>query len=148
MEYRYKVLDWSAYDGDSFELTLDLGFGMSLHKKCRIYGIDTPELRGGTVQSKAAGYLARDKARDYVAKGMENPDIEVIFESTGYAGKFGRPLGNIVLAHTIGDTVVTDNLVDFLLNARLGVRYHGQAKREIQAEHDANIAWLQEQGLI
>ena len=148
MEYRYKVLDWSAYDGDSFELTLDLGFGMSLHKKCRIYGIDTPELRGGTVKSKAAGYLARDKAREFVDFGMADSECEVVFESTGYAGKFGRPLGNIVLTRKDGDTVVTSNLVDFLLTARLGVRYHGQAKSDIQAEHDANIAWLGEQGLI
>ena len=148
MDYRFKILEAYNYDGDSFDLHLDLGFSLSFFRKCRIYGIDTPELRGGTDKSKAAGYLARDRAREYVANGMADPDVEVVFESTGYAGKFGRPLGDIVFEVDAGECIYTTRLSESLLAERLAVRYHGQAKSEIQAEHDANIAHLEEKGLI
>ena len=145
MKYAFKILESCNYDGDSFDLHLDLGFSLSFFRKCRVFGIDTPELRGGTDKSKAAGYLARDLARTFVDEGMRAENAEVVFESTGYSGKFGRPLGDIAVIYEDGSV---ERLTEYLLENRLAVRYHGQAKREIQAEHDANIAHLEAQGMI
>ena len=135
MDYKFKILDFENYDGDSFELELDLGFGITLRKKCRILGIDTPELRGGTEQSKAAGQLAKKYAYRFADSG------NVYFHSQALEGKFGRPLGDIV-------TEFGAKLSDHLLDSRLAVAYHGQAKADVQAEHDKNIKYLVEKGLI
>lgn len=45
--YNYKAEVVSVYDGDSVTLDIDLGLGIwSKGQKCRLAGIDTPELRG------------------------------------------------------------------------------------------------------
>ena len=137
--YIYKITEFDNYDGDSFDLTLDMGFDIQIHKKTRLNGIDTPELRGGTVDSKEAGKLAKIAAREWIITAMQ--EGKAYFSSEGYTGKFGRPLGDIVDA-------AGNSLRTYLLEKRLGVPYEGQAKSKIQAEHDSNIAYLKEKELI
>ena len=139
MRHRYKVLSSSNYDGDTFSLTLDLGFDLVTHQRIRLDGIDTPELRGGTEQSKLAGRLARDEARAFIEDGLAS-GARVEFVSMQYKGKFGRPLGDLEV-----DGV---SLVGMLAKRRLGVPYSGQAKAQIADQHLANIQYLTEQGLI
>ena len=137
---RFKIIESDNYDGDSFNLTLDLGFNLITHQQCRLFGIDTPELRGGTARSKAAAALARDMARGWVAEAMGYGGAE--FASENYTGKYGRPLGDIV---RVRDGA---SLRETLIGERLGVRYNGQAKSEVQDEHEANIEWLEREALI
>ena len=137
--YIYKITAFSNYDGDSFDLTLDLGFDLIVHKKTRIMGVDTPELRGGTVESKAAGQLAKHEATAFVSNAMIEGNA--YFSSEGYTGKFGRPLGDIVDA-------AGNSLRKYLIDNHLGVPYEGQAKREIQSLHDVNLAILKEEDRI
>ena len=139
-DYRFKIVGFENYDGDSFDLTLDLGFDLILHRKCRINGVDTPELRGGTDEQKAAGRLARDKARLFVAEAMVDGGAE--FVSQNYSGKFGRPLGDIVRQ---SDGV---GLVSYLIGSNYGVPYFGQAKSKVAGAHAANLAALKEAGEI
>ena len=139
MDYRFKVLDFDNYDGDSFDLTLDLGFDLVTHRKCRIEGVDTPELRGGTDESKAAAKLARDVARLFVGEGLVKGQ-DVVFVSENYTGKYGRPLGDI--------EVDGASLREYLIEHSFGVPYHGQAKAAVQALHDLNLAVLKERGEI
>ena len=131
--YTYKILAFDNYDGDSFDLTLDLGFDIHIHKKVRIRGIDTPELRGGTKISKAAAKLARDWARTFVKESTCH------FVSENYTGKFGRPLGDIVADNGV-------SLRGFLIDNNLGVPYAGQAKADIQHLHEANFQILLDRG--
>ena len=52
--YTYKANIRSIYDGDSCRVDLDLGMSVWLHNQSiRLYGIDTAEIRGGTVETKA-----------------------------------------------------------------------------------------------
>ena len=45
--YTYKAKCTYVYDGDSVTLDIDLGFNQwMLNQKIRLYGIDTPEIRG------------------------------------------------------------------------------------------------------
>ena len=136
-KYVYRITEFSNYDGDSFDLTLDLGFDLITHKKTRLMGIDTPELRGGTGKSKAAGYLAKLMAQTWITEAMDGG--AAYFSSEGYSGKYGRPLGDILNG-------AGDSLREYLLEKRLGVPYEGQAKRLIQEQHDANIKYLEETG--
>ena len=142
MTYEYRILAFSNYDGDSFDLTLDLGFDLVLHRQCQIAGVDTPELRGGTDESNAAGLLARDEARDLVRDWMLDEDTNAVFVSENYTGKFGRPLGDIRCQRT------NESLRKYLLENRLGVAYDGQKKAEVQAAHNDNIAYLIKTGRI
>ena len=72
--YYYKAFVDSVYDGDTMTVTLELGFSVQLAKiKLRLLGVNTPELRGGTEETKKAGYAARD----YVRKLCLNESIYV-----------------------------------------------------------------------
>ena len=155
-EYRYRIIDFDLYDGDTFychcdmsmKVKVDTGFGrfVTLDMKheekftVRLYGYDTPELRGGTDQSKAAGQLAKAKVVEWVKMAQVRGDCW--FVSQYYQkGKYGRPMGD--LFDCDGNKVST-----YLVENRLAVPYHGQAKAKIQAQHDENLQYLIEQGLI
>ena len=46
-EYIYNAEVISVYDGDTVRLDIDLGFKTwMMNESCRLYGIDTPEIRG------------------------------------------------------------------------------------------------------
>ena len=140
--YLYYVLEFDNYDGDSFNLTLDLGFDLCIHRQCRLYGADTPELRGGTDEQKKAGYLARDKVREWCNDALM--DDNLFFDSENYAGKFGRPLGDMVRMSETG----VKSLRQYLFDNHLAVPYEGQAKSEVAEQHAANLAVLKERGLV
>lgn len=142
--YVYEAVDITNYDGDSFRLTVrkrwDFGFGIHVEQgyslAIRIKGVDTPELRDKRPDWKAAGYLARDRARKWLSE--TGP---CWFISVAKPDKYGRGLGDLMNAES-------DILSAFLLAERLGVEYDGQNKVEVEAAHAANIAHLKEQGLI
>ena len=65
----HKVKVMSVYDGDTFSIelkNLNPLFGEKL--SVRVKGVDTPEIKGGTVESKAKAVLARDFVRAQIAK--------------------------------------------------------------------------------
>lgn len=114
-----------AYDGDTFYTTVDLGFSLQHHFSCRLHGIDTPELRGGSELTKAAAKLARDEALRFIRAGTE-----VLFRSELWAGKYGRPVGDFI--------VDGRSLRDWLLEHRHGVAYDGGTRAGFLARHVHN----------
>ena len=138
-EYKFKIVEFSNYDGDSFDLTLDLGFNLVTHQKCRINGVDTPELRGGTDEQKAAGRIAKEVATKWVRDAMDIGGA--YFVSEGYKGKFGRPLGDI-------ENINGGSMRASLISMSYGVPYHGQAKREVADLHAINLQVLKDRGEI
>jgi len=145
--YVYRILETNIanYDGDTFSLTIqkkwDFGFGIHITQqfdiKTRIIGIDTPELRDKRPDYKAAGYLAKRMAAEWVAK-IKEPK----FHSLDHLGKFGRPLGDIENPET------GQMLTEYLLALRLAVPYHAENKEKVQSMHEANIAHLKAIGWI
>ena len=90
--YTYKAKILSVYDGDTVTADVQLGFFVIAHKvKLRLYGINTPEIRGGTAETKKAGITARDWLREKVLKAEQ-----VTIKSFG-RGKYGRWLAEIYL---------------------------------------------------
>jgi micrococcal nuclease len=82
--WNVKIL--SVYDGDTVTADIDLGFYFHFTKaKLRLYGIDTPELRG---PEREAGIAARDYLRELIL------GQEVRIETHG-KGKYGRWLATI-----------------------------------------------------
>jgi micrococcal nuclease len=88
--YNYKAIVVSVYDGDSITLDIDLGFNIWMrNQKVRLYGIDTPEIRG---EERNEGLIARDRLRELIL------NKEVILTSyKDKSGKYGRWLGTIFL---------------------------------------------------
>ena len=86
--YNYKAIVVSVYDGDSITLDIDLGFNIWMrNQKVRLYGIDTPEIRG---EERNEGLIARDRLRELIL------NKEVILTSyKDKSGKYGRWLGTI-----------------------------------------------------
>ena len=139
--YLYKILEFDNYDGDSFDLTLDLGFDIILHKKCRLYGADTAELRDKRTDFKAMAYMAKEFVADEVQDELTN-NRKVYFQSENYVGKFGRPLGDI----KFGEARVS--LRQMLIDRHLAVPYEGQNKKEIEIYHKSNIEKLRALGKL
>ena len=123
----------SNYDGDTLRCCFDLGFGMRYWNSIRLASVDTPEIRGGTELTKAAGRLARDTVRQLVEDANE-----VIFHSTVWAGKYGRPVGELYLDG--------DCLSEILISENLGVRYSGGTRN--QALHELNAETLYRAGSL
>jgi len=86
-EFKYRMLRCRVYDGDTImDLVLDLGFGLTITIKGRLYGINTPELFG---KDRPDGLAARD----YLRARIDDAD-EVLIETrkigSRMTGKYGR----------------------------------------------------------
>ena len=88
--YEYKCIIERVVDGDTVDVSIDLGFGVWLHnERVRILGIDAPETRTRDLEEKAAGLDAKAFVAQLLPVGSEQVLISKAFE-----GKFGRILGD------------------------------------------------------
>ena len=125
--YEYKCQVTRVVDGDTVDCVLDLGFSI-LHKcRVRLYGIDTPESRTRDLDEKARGKLASKFLKDSIDNGKE---IILRSELKDSKGKYVRVLGTIV----VDGLDVNKNMV---IN-NLAVKYFGQSKKDVEAEHMVN----------
>jgi len=134
--YSYRVKSIvKIIDGDTFDCIMDLGFDVLLEARVRMYGIDTPESRTRDLEEKKFGLLAKDWLGNHL-----NDDIIISTELDNEKGKFGRVLGT-VWAEGI-------NINEKMIDEHMAVRYHGQAKSDIEDEHLNNRQLLKEQGKV
>ena len=108
--YKAYVLD--VYDGDTITIDINLGLGVVLAKqKIRLYGINTPEIRGGTPEEKARGFAARDYLRAVILNKA------IILEThKDKSGKYGRLLGTIWVdgVNVNALLIATEHAVEYL----------------------------------
>ena len=134
--YEYGCTVTRVVDGDTIDVILDLGFSV-LHKcRVRLYGIDTPESRTRNKDEKARGKLAKAFVENAIANGNE---IIVRTKLKDSKGKYGRVLGEILV-----DSI---NINEELVRKHLAVRYFGQSKNDVEAEHEINKQKLLELGV-
>jgi len=87
-KYKYIAVITSVYDGDgSYNCTVDMGMKLYLEKQVRLYGVDTPELRGN---QKIAGR----KVRDFVRECILEKEV-ILHTQKDKSGKYGRLLASI-----------------------------------------------------
>jgi micrococcal nuclease len=91
--YEYSSYCRRVIDGDTVELVVDMGFHMSCVHHFRLIGVDTPELRGGTAESKAAARRARDRVQDLL---MPDGIAQKLIIHTEKADSFGRWLAKVM----------------------------------------------------
>ena len=135
--YRYKVEVTRIVDGDTVDVDIDLGFGMTYKKqRVRMMGIDTPESRTRNLEEKFYGL----QSKAHLTKLIENAnEIQLLSHDKG---KFGRILGELFDP----DSVVSIN--QQMIDDYHAVPYFGQSKEDTELGHQMNKAALNEQGII
>jgi micrococcal nuclease len=93
--YNFRVTEINrVLDGDTIDVTIDLGFDLYKKERVRIAGIDTPEKRTRDLEEKALGI----DATNYLKKKLEDTiagdeELTIRTELKGGMGKYGRLLG-------------------------------------------------------
>ena len=116
MLYHYKAYVDSVYDGDTMTVTIDLGFKVKMDKvKLRLLGVNTPELRGGTAETKKAGYEARDFVRNLCLS-------KEVYVHSVKKGKYGRFIATVWHIDENGQQA-SQSINDLLIEKGLAVEY-------------------------
>ena len=117
--YTYKAKLDRIVDGDTIDAHINLGFDITIHKRIRLAGIDTPESRTRDLEEKAKGL----EAKAYVKDLLENSDEGKFSIISHGRGKYGRVLGELfVKGH--------DKSVNELLKENgHAYEYHGEKKK-------------------
>ena len=105
--YNFRVTEINkVLDGDTIDVTIDLGFELYKKERVRIAGVDTPEKRTRNLEEKALGIDATNWLKEKL-EGAINGDDDLVIrtELEGGVGKYGRLLGWLY----IGDGTVSLN---------------------------------------
>ncbi len=94
--YNFRVTEINrVLDGDTIDVTIDLGFDLFKKERVRIAGVDTPEKRTRDLEEKALGIDAtnwlKKKLEDTIAG--DGDELTIRTELVGGMGKYGRLLG-------------------------------------------------------
>lgn len=92
-EYRVKSV-LAVVDGDTIDVDIDLGFDISLTKRVRLAGIDTPESRTTNKEEKVLGLEVKELLKK---KLKEAKSIVIKTQLPDSTEKYGRILGWIYL---------------------------------------------------
>ena len=94
--YNFRVTEINrVLDGDTIDVTIDLGFELYKKERVRVAGVDTPEKRTRDLEEKALGIDAtnwlKKKLEDTIAG--DGDELTIRTELVGGMGKYGRLLG-------------------------------------------------------
>ena len=93
--YNFRVVSVDkVLDGDTIDVTIDLGFDLYKKERVGIAGVDTPEKRTRDLEEKVLGIDATNWMKEHLEETI-NGDDELIIrtELKGGVGKYGRLLG-------------------------------------------------------
>jgi len=81
-------------DGDTIDVTIDLGFDLYKKERVRVAGVDTPEKRTRDLEEKALGIDATNWLKEKLTETIQGDDeLTIRTELKGGVGKYGRLLG-------------------------------------------------------
>jgi len=136
--YNFRVVEINkVLDGDTIDVTIDLGFDLFKKERVRVAGVDTPEKRTRDLEEKALGIDATNWLKEKLEGALAGDDDLVIrTELVGGVGKYGRLLGWLYL----GDADVSLN--EEMIEEGYAWEYDGGTKqknfeelREIRRAH-------------
>jgi micrococcal nuclease len=91
--YRIKQI-LKVVDGDTIDADIDLGFDISLTKRIRLAGVDTPESRTADVNEKKYGL----ESKEWLKHKVENAkNILIKTELPDSTEKYGRIIGHLFI---------------------------------------------------
>ena len=105
--YNFRVTKINrVVDGDTIDVTIDLGFDLYKKERVRVAGVDTPEKRTRNKEEKVLGIDATNWLKDKLEEAIKGDDeLTIRTELKGGVGKYGRLLGWLY----IGDDNVSRN---------------------------------------
>ena len=116
--YRVKKVI-KVVDGDTIDADIDLGLSISLEKRVRLSGVDTPESRTTDLKEKALGL----EVKEWLKHKLEGAkDILIKTQLPDSTEKYGRILGNLYINNE------SLSLNDQMVNAGYAWSYKGDAK--------------------
>lgn len=134
----------SVYDGDTLKIVVPL-FDSYFKFDCRVYGIDTCEMKSSTSENKNRACLARNRLIELITHGEHKPflastkkEITKIFDDNVYLiwvqcldfDKYGRLLIIPFLKEN------SDPLADVLIAEKLAYAYEGKTKLSEQQQNE------------
>ena len=90
--YEYKAIVDRVVDGDTIDVTIDLGFKTWKKVRVRMEGINTPESRTRDLEEKKRGLAAKDRLKSI----LEFNNNECVLKVSG-VGKYGRALATVLV---------------------------------------------------
>ena len=93
--YNFRVIEINrVVDGDTIDVTIDLGFDLYKKERVRVAGVDTPEKRTRDKEEKELGLDATAWLKEKLDGALRGDDELIIrTELVGGVGKYGRLLG-------------------------------------------------------
>ena len=140
--YNFRVTEINrVVDGDTIDVTIDLGFDLYKKERVRVAGVDTPEKRTRDLEEKALGLDATNWLKDKLEETINGDDeLTIRTELKGGVGKYGRLLGWLY----IGDEIVSLN--EQMIDEGYAWEYDGGTKqkdfeelREIRRKHGSLV---------
>tara|TARA_R100001443_G_scaffold42770_1_gene56035 strand:- start:3316 stop:3777 length:462 start_codon:yes stop_codon:yes gene_type:complete len=109
--YNFRVIEINrVVDGDTIDVTIDLGFDLYKKERVRVAGVDTPEKRTRNLEEKELGidatYWLQEKLEGAVAG---DDDLVIRTELDGGVGKYGRLLGWLYIGD--GDVSLNEQMI-------------------------------------
>ena len=137
--YNFRVTKINrVVDGDTIDVTIDLGFDLYKKERVRVAGVDTPEKRTRDKEEKELGLDATNWLKEKLDGAIAGDDDLVIrTELVGGVGKYGRLLGWLYIG---GDA--ESSLNEQMIEEGYAWAYDGGTKqknfeelREIRRQH-------------
>ena len=112
-------------DGDTIDVTIDLGFDLYKKERVRIAGVDTPEKRTRDLEEKALGIDATNWLKEKLTETIKgDEELLIRTELKGGVGKYGRLLGWLY----IGDATISLN--ELMIEEGYAWEYDGGTKQK------------------
>ena len=111
--YNFRVVSIDrVVDGDTIDVTIDLGFDLYKSERVRVAGIDTPEKRTRDLEEKALGIDATNYLKKKLEETIEGEEeLTIRTELKGGMGKYGRLLGWLYIGEdtvSVNETMITE----------------------------------------
>ena len=110
--YNFRVTEINrVVDGDTIDVTIDLGFDLYKKERVRVAGIDTPEKRTRDLEEKALGIDATNWLKGTLEDTINGDDeLTIRTELKGGMGKYGRLLGWLYVGED--DVSLNDQMIE------------------------------------
>ena len=124
--YNFRVVSVDkVVDGDTIDVSIDLGFDLIKKERVRIAGVDTPEKRTRDLEEKALGLDATYWMQKNLQDTLDgDEELTIRTELKGGMGKYGRLLGWLY----VGDDNVSLN--EKMITEGYAWEYDGGTKKK------------------
>ena len=124
--YNFRVTEINrVVDGDTIDVTIDLGFDLYKKERARVAGVDTPEKRTRDLEEKALGIDATNWIKEKLEGALNGDDeLTIRTELKRGVGKYGRLLGWLY----VGDEEISLN--EMMITEGYAWAYDGGTKQK------------------